>query len=435
MSAVTPKKTDTAPDQMISHHDFPLVLDDQSFEVRQIRSNIDMWLVVARDAMADNTLVAYKQDWMTFCDWCESQSGITGLCVSPLPAEVGTIIQFIDYSIGRRAPASITRCLSTIAKLHDVANVKNPLTHVLVKTAKKKIGTGLKRDKLGAYERNQLQLQRFEQEKHLNPDRRTISEEQLPVVGRDICHNNLSGQQRQAAPLVREHLRHLKHLLSIEPLESVDGATQKESKAIRRRNAITLKRARDRALVHLAYDSMLRVSELVRVKVEDFHWDKDGSATLSIGQRKDSRHGELAEAYITKESCVEITKWLSMSGISVGPLLCGFSKGGELLAKGGRLRKKGPDGSYIELHAPLTTRAVLDVYKSVTDLLGLDSHAFSCHSTRIGATHDMNDSDIDLAAQMLAGRWKTPAMPIRYGRKHQARKGAMAQMENLANKD
>lgn len=434
MNEVAQNTSGAKPGMLISYHDFPLLLDDQSFEARQIRSNIDMWLVVARDAMADNTLVAYKQDWMTFCDWCESQSGVAGICISPLPAEVDTILEFIDYSIGRRAPASIGRCLSTISKLHEVANVKNPLSHVLVKTAKKKIGTGLKREKLHSYEKNQLLLQRFEQEKHLKPTQRTISQDQLPVVGKDICHNNLSGQQRQAAPLMREDLRQLQRVLSIDPLESTDGVTKKEAKTIRRRNAITLKRARDRALVHLAYDSMLRVSELVRVKVEDLHWDKDGSATLSIGQRKDSRHGEQAEAYITKESCSEITRWLSMAGISAGPLLCGFSKGGELLAPGGKLRKKGPNGDYIELQAPLTTRAVLDVYKTVTDLLGLDSEAFSCHSTRIGATHDMNENDIDLAAQMLAGRWKTPAMPIRYGRKHQARKGAMAQMEKRNDK-
>jgi len=403
--------------QVISHHDFPLAVDDQSPEARQIQSNIDMWLTVAKGAMADNTLVAYKQDWMIFCDWCEIHGQSQGYPVAALPATVDTLLAFIDDVIGKRAPASISRCMSTVSTLHDVANVKNPLNHVLVHTAKKKIGTGLKPEKLAIYQRNHALIRRYEHESCLEAGPRTVTESMLPVVGRDICHHNLSGQQRQAAPLTREDLRQLKRVLTVEALEPTAGLPLKRAKSIRRQNAIRLKRARDRALVHVAYDSLLRVSELRRISIDDFDWDNDGSATLTIGQRKDSRHGERAEAYITRESGDEIKRWIAMAGLLSGPLICGLSKGGKL--------RKNAFG----VPSALTSKAVLDVYKTITALLGLEARAFSCHSTRVGAVHDMHAANINMPAVKQAGRWKSDVMPSRYMQKGEARRGAMAQME------
>jgi hypothetical protein len=39
----------------------------------------------------------------------------------------------------------------------------------------------------------------------------------------------------------------------------------------------------------------------------------------------------------------------------------------------------------------------------------------SGHSIRVGATQDMLALNIDIASVMQAGRWKTTAMPMRYG--------------------
>ena len=162
---------------------------------------------------------------------------------------------------------------------------------------------------------------------------------------------------------------------------------------------------------------MLRVSELVRVEIEDFDWNEDGSATLTIGQRKDNRQGELAVAYITRESGKEIKRWISMAKIHVGPVLCSLTKGGNL--------RRNNEG----IQAALTGKGAWDVYKMVAELLGLDPRAFSCHSTRVGAVHDMHDANINMPAVKHAGRWKSDVMPSRYMKKGEAKRGAMAQME------
>jgi hypothetical protein len=48
------------------------------------------------------------------------------------------------------------------------------------------------------------------------------------------------------------------------------------------------------------------------------------------------------------------------------------------------------------------------------------------HSIRVGVTQDMLALNIDLASVMQVGRWKTTAMPMRYGEDIQAGLGGMA---------
>jgi hypothetical protein len=50
----------------------------------------------------------------------------------------------------------------------------------------------------------------------------------------------------------------------------------------------------------------------------------------------------------------------------------------------------------------------------------------SGHSTRVGAAQDLAALNIDLASVMQAGRWKTTAVPMRYGENLQAGIGGMA---------
>jgi hypothetical protein len=53
----------------------------------------------------------------------------------------------------------------------------------------------------------------------------------------------------------------------------------------------------------------------------------------------------------------------------------------------------------------------------------------SGHSVRVGATQgDMLALNIDLAPVMQAGRWKTTAIPMRYGEDIQAGLGGMARI-------
>ncbi len=395
---------------LIAFNDF-VMAQSSTLDARKIQHNIEAWLVVAKKALAENTLKAYKADWAIFSHWCESRSITVGHPVPALPATVDTIMAFIDDTIGRRAPASIKRCLSTVSKLHDVADVKNPLKHPLIETAKKAIGTGLKHQKRTQYESHQM--------KALGKTLSDETRQKAPSVqvGVDVYHHNLSGLQAQATPLTRTHLRELQKQLPVMALIKTPLLPTIEAKSARRHNAIQLKRARDLALVHLAYDSTLRVSELSRVRLEDFAWAVDHSATITIGQRKDSRSAQRAEAYITRESGAMIKRWIEMAGLSAGPLLRGLTKGGQL-----RVNAQG-------YATALTTKAIWEVYQCLSDVLEVKGKSLSCHSTRVGAAHDMHEANINMPLIKQAGRWKSDIMPTRYGLKSNAKKGAMAIME------
>ncbi len=374
----------------LSQHDFPSNARDDSLAQRQIEQRLGDWLRISRYAYAPNTLKAYKHDWEIFFTWCFEFKDSTGKrCPKQsLPASSVTVIEFIQSQIGFRAPASLQRCLSTISKIHSAAGVKNPLSDELVITAKKEIGRGLVR-----------------------------------ASHKDRPHHNFAGNQRQAKGLTWSHLLRIKELLPVRPLQDCHQLTVRKAQATRRQNGIWLKNARDRALIHLAYDSLMRVSEIVALKVSDLDIQNDRSALLQISKRKDSQEGEIAKAYLAPDTVKEINRWLTMSKTVSGPLFCS-------LTKSGNTRMDEDTG----LQKSLRETNVLDLFKSTADRIGESSALFSCHSTRVGATQDMLEENIGMLAVKQASRWKSDRMPSRYARDIEARRGGMAQLSMKENR-
>ena len=64
-----------------------------------------------------------------------------------------------------------------------------------------------------------------------------------------------------------------------------------------------------------------------------------------------------------------------------------------------------------------------------------DVEQVSGHSIRVGATKDLLGLNIDLASVMQAGRWKTTAMPMRYGEQVLAARGGMARAAAVQGRD
>ena len=86
------------------------------------------------------------------------------------------------------------------------------------------------------------------------------------------------------------------------------------------------------------------------------------------------------------------------------------------------------------LHADI----VSDIYKRVARWVGLPAKQVaqvSGHSIRIGATQDLLALNIDLASVMQAGRWKSTAMPMRYGEQVLAARGGMARAAAAQGRD
>ena len=172
---------------------------------------------------------------------------------------------------------------------------------------------------------------------------------------------------------------------------------------------------RNRAILAVAYDAMLRRSELVALQVVDVTRERGGSASLLVRRAKTDPEGGGAMLYLHHDSVTLLRAWLSASGIAGGPLFRSLRKGGTV---GGRL------------HASQVPR----LYKAMAERAGLPAEMvrrLAGHSPRVGAAQDMIASGIGIPAIMQAGRWKSAAMVQRYGERLLAKRNGAAQLARL----
>ncbi|MBF0621189.1 MAG: hypothetical protein HQL54_13035 [Magnetococcales bacterium] len=85
----------------------------------------------------------------------------------------------------------------------------------------------------------------------------------------------------------------------------------------------------------MARGMLARSSEVVAVNVEDLHFDKDGSGTITIRRSKTDKTGQGAIMWISQPTVQAVKDWLKVSGIKKGPLFQSLTKGGTL--RGNRL--------------------------------------------------------------------------------------------------
>ena len=172
---------------------------------------------------------------------------------------------------------------------------------------------------------------------------------------------------------------------------------------------------RNRALLAVAYDTLLRRAELTSLEVADLFAETDGDATLLVRRSKSDPEGAGETVWLAPDSLRLVRAWLARAGIGDGPLFRSVGKGGRL---GGAL----PPGQ------------VPRVFKAMARAAGLPETAvagLSGHSTRVGATQDMIAAGIELPAILQAGRWKSTAMVNRYGARLLARKSGAARLARL----
>jgi integrase len=161
---------------------------------------------------------------------------------------------------------------------------------------------------------------------------------------------------------------------------------------------------RDRALIWAASDSWCRVSELVALKVCDLMRQDDGSSLLYIARSKTDQFGEGAYAFLSEGGTEAVLSWIECAGLrNEDPL---FTK-----SQRGSIRK------------PLDPATVSRVFKRRFARADVSSH-----SMRVGGVHDAFRLGCSLSAIMVAGRWSSPEMPARYGRKILASQSAAAEV-------
>ena len=175
--------------------------------------------------------------------------------------------------------------------------------------------------------------------------------------------------------------------------------------------------ARNRALLAVAYDTLLRRGELVALQVSDIVEEPDGTATVLVQRSKADPEGRGAQVWLARDSLALVRAWLARSGVREGRLFRSLCRGtvGEELGAG----------------------EVSRIFKRMARAADLPAEAvgrISGHSTRVGAAQDMVAHGIGMPAILHAGRWRTTAMVNRYGEQLLARRSGAAQLARLQNR-
>jgi integrase len=220
---------------------------------------------------------------------------------------------------------------------------------------------------------------------------------------------------------------------------------------------------RNRALLSVAYDTGLRASELVAVRVEHIVDALDPEARLLLVPRhKGDPEGEGASAFLSPRSVRALMAWTGAAGITEGPLFRRVQvrrtkaraavKGRRIDSISGRetwdLRKTvskpavparvdydvGPAALHSGSIGPIWRAIIQRAFDrgALGDLTADDLarllKGISAHSTRVGLNQDLFASGEDLAGIMDALRWKSPRMALAYNRNLAAEAGAAGRL-------
>jgi integrase len=187
-------------------------------------------------------------------------------------------------------------------------------------------------------------------------------------------------------------------------LRQAPALGKKEVLYILSRMGTSRKDIRDKALLWVASDSWCRASELVAFRVRDMVRQDDGSSLLFVTRSKTDPFGEGAYSYLSRRGTDAVLDWVRIAGLkSEEPIFTKSWKNGRRQA----------------IH-PSSVSRIFKKHSGRDDV--------SAHSTRVGGVQDAFRIGCDISSIMVAGRWMSPEMPAKYGRRILASQSAAAQV-------
>ncbi len=171
---------------------------------------------------------------------------------------------------------------------------------------------------------------------------------------------------------------------------------------------------RDAALIAVASDALLRVSEIAALEVADIDWGSSlgspaSGSTVAVRRSKTDQEGEGAVLYLGKPTTRRVREWLEAARIDEGPLFRPVSKSGLVSARA------------------LSARSVRQIIKDRAEAAGVEGRV-SGHSLRVGAAQSLAQAGASLVEMQQAGRWESPSMPGHYARAELASRGVVARL-------
>ena len=166
-----------------------------------------------------------------------------------------------------------------------------------------------------------------------------------------------------------------------------------------------LRGLRDAAILAVASDALLRVSEMTDLDVSDVSLTEQ---TVRIRHSKTDQEGEGSVQFLGQPTVVRVRAWLDAACLTEGALFRAVRKGR-------------PFGER------LSVRSLRKIIGKRARAAGA-SGRLSGHSLRVGSAQSLATAGASLVEMQVAGRWQSPAMPGRYAQGQLAKQGAVARL-------
>lgn len=180
---------------------------------------------------------------------------------------------------------------------------------------------------------------------------------------------------------------------------------------------------RELAFLGLAYNTLLRISEISRIRAKDITRTEEGRIQIRVGRTKTlvSTAGTLKT--LSRDITGLVDSWMQASGVMEDPdnyLFCRILKNGAPVPSAEK---------------PLTPRSLEALFESAHSRLhgkkkkaDLRYQAWSGHSARVGAAVDMARAGVSVTEIMQAGGWSRVEMVIAYIRNLESEGSAMVRI-------
>ena len=167
---------------------------------------------------------------------------------------------------------------------------------------------------------------------------------------------------------------------------------------------------RDAALIHLAYDSMCRASELLALTWQDFSISADGRGSAIIRRSKTDQEGRGRRAMLTPTCTRRVISWRK----ALWRAERRFGVTEDLFEKSLMLRNISRHGHIGESLSAMSLNRILKdrAWRAGQSKSQIDR--ISGHSTRVGSAQDLVKCGATLPQIMLAGGWKSAGTVARY---------------------
>lgn len=213
------------------------------------------------------------------------------------------------------------------------------------------------------------------------------------LLWKGLCRTSLRKAQVQRKPLGERELQRITDALSeSEPID-----------------------LRDRALLWVGYETLMRRSELQRMKVEDIDFSEDETpSVIWLERSKTDQEGEGQYRPISPRTARYLKDWLAGAGIESGFVWRSIPPA----------FRKTPAYTI-----PLSDKDVARIFKRRAGRAGIKDELIAGHSTRVGAAQDLVANGANDTEVMQAGGWSTTRMVARYSAKIRAKDNAMMRLQ------